>query len=807
MSVLLQDLRYAARSLNNARGFALATILITALGVGANTATFSVADYVLVRPLPFPRPDELVRLCEGPKTGGGWGCMNELSPANYRDVATMNRSLSGMGAFTGRGVNITGAGEPIRAQAMSVTGEVLPLLGVRPLLGRVFDSASTATSDAQSVVVGYGLWQSQLGGDPSVIGSSLSLDGTPYTVIGVMPAHFVFPDESVQLWIPLVLRETDFAIRENTYLHAVGRLKPGITFEQARADIASVFTRLQEQYPASNAETGFSFFMQSDSMAPRFRVLLLALVGASLCMLLLTCANLANLLLARAAGRERELAVRAALGAGRNRLIRQMLTESVMLAIVGGLAGALLAIAAVPLLAQLVPPSLPLASQPSVDLRMFAIAAALSALTGLGFGLLPALRAGGSTGFAALREGSRGGSRRRALRTGLVALEVTLSVVLLISSGLLIRAVWRVQSVNPGFSTDRVLTMRTALPSPRYDDPARRAEFYRRVVTDVRSLPGVESAAYTSGLPMVMTGGIAGIRIPGREQENRRRAGVSWRVVTPQFFSTLRIPLRSGRDVEDGDTRDRQLVAVVSEAFAARYWPNEDPLGKVFEQPNRNRSYTVVGVVGDIKVRGLERTSEPQMYFPANQNLDSIGELYLPKDLVIRSSRESASLATAVREIVRRVDPQQPISSVRTLATVVGDQTGTRRAQLNILVALAALALILAAVGIHGLLAFTVAQRDREIGVRLALGASPTTVGSMIVKDGVRMALLGVIPGIFFAWLAARWMSNLLFGVQPSDPATIVVVALLCFVTAVGACVRPALRAARIHPMTALRSD
>jgi putative ABC transport system permease protein len=804
-ATLLQDLRYTARTLKGARGFAIATILITALGVGANTAAFSVADYVLVRPLPFERPEELVRLCEGPKTGGGWGCMNELSPANYRDVAAMNRSFAASGVFTWRAANLTGVGEPIRVAGIAVSPEVLPLLGVRPLLGRVFDSATIA-DDERSVILAYGLWQSQFGGEASVIGRSISLDGTPYTVIGVMPAHFRFPNDGTQLWTPLVFREADFANRQNSYLYGVARLKPGVTFEQARSDMAAVFDRLRRDHP-ENEETGFSFFKQRDEMSPRYRVMLLALCGASLCLLLLTCANLANLLLARAAGRERELAVRAALGAGRERLIRQLLTESVVLALIGGIAGALLAVAAVPLLAQLIPPSLPLAAQPTVDLRVFAIAATLSAVTGLGFGLIPALRVGGVTGFAALREGARGGGRRTRLRAMLVAFEVTLSVVLLISSGLLIRAIWRVQAVSPGFVAETVFTLRTALPSPLYDDRVRRNDFYQRVISEVRALPGVESAAYTSGLPMVLTGGITGVRIPGEEPRNDRRSrGVSYRIVTSQLFNTLRIPMQRGRDVNESDTRDAPLVAVVSESFAQRYWPDQDPIGKTFEVNNNLRS--VVGVVADIKVRGLERTNEPQLYVPFGQVApDSTGELYLPKDLLVRSARPAQSLSAAIRDIVRRVDSQQPISNVRMLADVVGDQTATRRAQLRILVALAVLALLLAAVGIHGLLAYTVAQRDREIGVRLALGADPAAVGRMIVAEGARMALIGVVPGIIIAYLAARGMSTLLFGVPAADPLTIAAVVAICVVAVVAACVRPALRAARIHPMSALRAD
>jgi predicted permease len=803
-AILAQDLHYTARSLRGSSGFALATVLITALGVGANAATFSVADFVLVRPLAFPDPDRLVRLCEGPRTGAGWGCMNQMSPAIYRDVVTRSRSFEALGAFVGTSVNLVGTGDPARVPGASVTPNTLGLLGVAPMVGRVFDPARPE-SDAQAVVIGYGLWQSQLGADPAVLGKALTLDGTQYTVIGVMPAHFRFPTEEVQVWMPLTLREEDFTNRGNTYLDGVGRLKPDVSFEQARAELASIAVDLEREYPGDYAEFGFSFFKQRDQMSPRYRLALLVLCGASLAMLLLTCANLANLSLARAAGRERELAVRAALGASRDRLIRQMLTESIVLAGIGGLAGALMAFLTMPLLSQLVPPTLPIASKPSVDLRAFALAAGFAALTGLGFGLIPALRVGAQRSFAALRDGARGSSQRQRLRSTLVAIEVAVSVALLIASGLLIRAVWRVQDVSPGFSTEGVLTLRTQLPTPTYDDPARRADFYHRVLAGARALPGVQAASYTSGLPTVLTGGITLILLPGEVDRRDGTQTASFRLVTSQFFASMQVPLRRGRAIDDDDRRDRPLVAVVSESFAKRHWPNADPIGRTFTTRGQLRS--VVGVVGDVRVRGLERESEPQLYIPFDQAPDNTGELYQPKDLLVRSSRPDAALLPAIREVVRQVDAQQPISNVRMLSDVLGDQTMTRRTQVRILGALAVLALLLAGVGIHGLLAFTVAQRNREIGVRLALGANPTGVARMVVSEGIRMALIGVVPGILIAYGAARAMSALLFGVRPNDPLTIGVAAVVCFVTAAAACVRPALRASRIDPISALRAD
>jgi len=800
--ILRQDLRYAFRTIARAPGFAATVIIVTALGVGANTATFSVADFVLLRPLRYADPGRLVRLCEGPKEGGGWGCMNELSPANYRDVAGGTRtSFESWGAFTGTSVNLVGRGEPVRVGGTLVTPQVLPTLGVAPLLGRTFDS--TGGRDANTAVLAYGFWQRHFGGDPGVLGSTIRLDGSPVVVIGVMPQGFEFPEPNAQMWLPLRLDETAFENRNNTYLHGIGRLKAGVTFEQGRADIDRVFSALSREYPASNAETGYSYFRLRDQVLPKFRVMLLALCGASLSLLLLTSANLANLLLARAAGREKELAVRTALGAGRERLVRQLLTESVLLAGLGGLAGVLVATIAMPLFSHLIPAGSLVSARPSLDVRVMVIAGALTALTGIAIGLLPAIRAS-RAGFGVLREGGRGGGRRQRLRSALVTGEVAISVALLISSGFLIRAIVRVQSVDPGFAAEDVLTLRTQLPSPRYDDSVRREQYYRGVLADVQALPGVSAAAFTSGLPMVLTGGITGVEVPGAEVKSSRTDGVSWRVITPQFFKVLGVEVRLGRQLEDGDAIGRPMVAIVSESFVQRYWPGRNPLGLTFTV--RGAARTVVGVVRDIKVRGLERSMEPQIYLPAYQMLTGIPGLYQPKDLVIKAVAGEA-LLPSVRAVIRRADAEQPISDVRMMRAVVQRETEGRRAQVAILVALAVIALVLTAIGIQGLLAFLVTQRSQEIGVRLALGADPARVAGMIVAEAGRWTAIGGVLGVGIAYVAAKSMQALLFGLEPSDPLTFAAgLSVVVLVTLAGA-VAPAWRAVRISPLVALRSD
>jgi putative ABC transport system permease protein len=802
--MLGQDLRYAARTLLKAPGFALTAILVTALGVGANVAAFSVADFVLVRPLSFPQSESLVRLCEGPRSGPvGWGCMNQISPANYRDFKEQTTSFEGLGAFMRDARNLVGGGEPQRLTTAGLTPDVLTILGVRPLLGRVFEETNGAAG-GPSAVLSHGLWQSRFGGDSGVLGRTVDLDGTPHEVIGVMPAGFYFPTREAQLWTPLRFVEEDFADRNNNYLEAVGRLADGVTFERARADLDVVVERLARAYPESNEETGVSFFRMRDEFSPRFRLMLQALCGASLCILLLACANLASLLLVRAGVRERELAVRAALGAGKERLVRQMVTESIALAAIGGVAGVALSFLVFPVLSLLVPETLPIGSAPELNLRLLTLAAAFIALTGLGFGIVPALRAAGRGGLGILRSG-RGGGRRRLYRSALVAVEVAASVVLLVSSGLLVRAMLQVEGTDPGFRAGGVLSLQTVLPKPKYPSAERREQFYAEVLSEVRRLPEVQAAAYTTGLPMVMTGGIATVLLPGQEQRPGEDYAVSRRYVTPQFFRAMGIPLLGGRDLEDADARARSRVAVVSESFTERYWPQGDALGRAFRF--RGEEWTVVGVVGDIRVRGLERTSEPQLYLPSSMVPEGPLTFYDPKDLLIRTTGPETALLPAVRAVIRAVDPDQPISSARPLTDLLAEQTADRRAQVEVLIALSVLALLLAGLGINGLLAYTVAQRRQEIAVRLALGAEPGGIARRVVWDGTAIVLLGLIPGLLGAWMAGRSLSALLFGVPAGDPPTIAAAVGLCLVMAlIGASV-PALRAVRVSPMAVMRAE
>jgi predicted permease len=798
--ILRQDLRYAARTLARAPGFTAVAILVLALGMGANTAVFSVTDYVLLRPLPFPSADRLVKLWE---TLPGYRHM-ELSPADYRDWKRMNTVFEETGAVTTNAVNLIGQGAPERVQMAVVTGSLFAVLGVRPVLGRPITPADDKDGAPLTTVLSYGLWQRAFGGDGGVLGRKVNLNGKPYLVIGIMPPEFHFPDQEAELWTPFEFAEGAYADRNDNYLEGVARLRRGVSIQQASAAMDVVAGQLRRQYPKELEHTGAAVESMRAGISEQRRLLLGALVGAALCVLLIACSNLANLLLARALTRQKELAVRTALGAGRERLIRQLVTESMVLALLGGLLGIALAGAALPLLTKLVP-ALPVSGVPSIDVRVLVFAVILTILTGVGFGVVPALRAGRGD-LAGLREGSRsGGGRKAGLRSALILAEVTLSVVLLISAGLLLRALLRVQSVDPGFRSEGVLTLQTALPWPKYQVTAKRVAFYRRVLSEIQALPGVRDAGYISYLPMTMTGGIWPVNIDGKTLDRSDGHTASLRFITPGFFSALRIPLQAGRNISESDAGDKLMVAVVSGSFARRYWPGQNPLGRHFKFAFSDR--TIVGVVGDIHVRGLERNSEPQVYLPYQQVPDESLIGYTPKDLVIRISGSPGLLLPAVRRIIQDADPEQPISNVRTLAEIVTADTEPRTVQVRIIGAFAALAFLLAGLGIHGLLSFTVSTRSAEIAVRIALGAQPRNILSIVLHESIMLAAAGVVLGVALAYVAGRAMQALLAGVTPGDAATFVTAAGLCFLMTLAGSLVPSLRALRVDPITAIRAE
>ncbi len=805
LDVLRQDLRYGARILRRTPGFTLAAIVVIALALGANTAVFSLTDHVLLRPLPFTHPEQLVKLWE---TQGGLGYGRvEPSPANYRDWKQASRAFQSMGAYADRPVNLLGTGDPRRLEAVAVTADLLPLLGVHPALGRLFRQEDDRDGAPGTVLLSDGLWRTQFAGDVGIVGRRLLLNDGSYEVIGVMPREFRFPSRDTQLWMPIRFEANAFDDRTDTYLKVVARLRPEVRVEQAQAELHMIARQLEHAYPAENDGIGVRVLLLRDEVSQQSRSLLLALVAAGSCVLLIACTNLANLLLARATGRRTELAVRTALGAGRERLVRQLLTESCLLAGAGGLVGLLVAASVLPLLARLVPTALPITAVPPLDLRLLAVATVLTACTGLGFGIVPGLRLSRDTAASGLREGQRGGTSRGSVhvRSLLVVAEVASSVVLVIAAGLLLRALWHLEEVDPGFRAAGVITLRTALPLPKYALAARQNGFYDEVLTDVRCLPGVTGAAYATSAPMVVRGGLFPVEVEGRPEARRARRLASLRFVTPGYFAVLGIPLRAGRDVAESDTIRAPLAAVVSESFVRRYWPDTNPLGRRFTFGLAQR--IVVGVVGDIRERGVERDSEPQVYLPARQRDDSaISPFYTPKDLLVRSATDSVRLVPAIRDIVHRVDPEQPVSDVRSLADIAEAETAPRLTQVRVLGAFACVAFLLVVTGIHAVLSSVVSSRTREIGIRVALGATYRSVVAMVAGQGLALGLTGIALGAVAGYAGGRMLQTLLIGVAPDDPLTFLgAVGLSLVMTLVGS-LMPTVRALRLNPTTAIRS-
>ena len=797
-----RDLRSAIRSLVKSPGFAITALLLITIGIGANAAIFTLADFVLVRPLPFPESGRLVKIWE---THPGYSMM-ELSPANYRDIKAAATSFESLAAYTDMAMNLVGEGEPQRVEGAWVTGNLFSTLGRPALLGRYFNERDDQVGAPATVMLSYALWQTDFGGDASVVGKSIILDDKAYTVIGVMPADFHFPTREVQFWKTFQFQEDSYKERDDNWLEGIGRLKTGVSLGQARTELKLIGDRLRQQYPKENQDVGLSVISLRDELSRQSRLLLMALCGAALCLLIITCANLANLLLARSLARQKEFSIRVSLGANRRNLLRQLLTESTLLGLAGGAGAIGVAAATLPLLSRLVPHGLPIQEVPPLDVRMLLLALGLTVLTVMAFGVAPAIRVCRNAGFSGLREGVQtGGVGHHRSRSALVVAEVVVSVVLLILSGLLIRALWKVQATDPGFRTQGILTLRTALPLPKYEKTSVREQFYTKVLTEARRLPGVTDAAYVSALPMVWRGGIWPVIVDGRSQNRAEGTSASLRYVTPGFFATMGIPIQAGRDVSETDTMDHPFVAVVSESFVRRYWPDQQPIGRHFTFGLHDRE--VIGVVHDVRVRGLERSSEPQVYLSYKQVPDGWLIGYTPKDLAIHTSQPPQRLIPEVRRIIAGADPQQPISNVRTMEEIVAGETESRTIQMRVLITFTAVAILLAGLGIYGLLSFTVSLRQQEFGIRMALGARQGDIFKMVLRQGVVLAVAGLLPGLALAYLSARLLESLLAGVRPADALTFSAAAVLCLVTTLMGTLVPALRATRVDPTAVMRTE
>jgi predicted permease len=800
VDILRQDTRFALRSLMRAPGLGITVILVAALGIGATTTAFSIADHVLIRPLPFRDADQLVKVWQSPPGGGRL----EASPAHFRDWQRA-RSFAAIAAYDPNQANLVGGGEPLRLDGARVSGELFPLLGVPPLIGRTLGRDDDLETAPAAVVISERLWRARFGGDATAIGMTVILNDLPYTIAGVMPARFGFPSRDADYWMTYRFAPAEY-VYDNPSLDVLARLKPGATREQAEGEVRQ-FMAEGHRLGTINKRFTARVIGLRDEIAPQSKLLLWCLLGAAGGVLLIACTNLANLLLTRGLARQKELAVRAALGAGRHRLLRQMLTESLLLAVAGGAAGVVIAKLGLPTVARLVPTNLPIAEAPSLDLRLLAVAMLLTAASAIAFGLLPAARIARQADAGVLRTGARGGVSRATerLRSLLVVAQVSASVVLIVASGLLLRAMLQIEAVDPGFTSRNVLTLRTRLPMPKYDRVVDRQRFFDQVVADVRALPGVSDAGFVTGLPMVVRGMIWRVRVPGQPDPREEERSASLRFVTPGFFAALGIPLRHGRIVVDSDSQATESVAVVSESFVRRYWPGEIGLGRTILI--RGVTRTIVGVVGDIRVRGLERPSEPQMYFPSRQVEDGVLSGYAPRDFVVRSAAAPAALLPAIRAIIAKADPQLPVSDIQSLEEIVSGETAPRRIQVRVLGVFAAVAFLLAGIGLHGLLAYNVSQRLREIGIRLALGQERRSVLAMVMRHGLRLAAFGVVIGIALAIGAGRLLQALLAGTSPTDALTFIAAVTLALGMTLAGSLLPAVRAVRVNPIEVIRTE
>ena len=808
MENLLKDIRYGVRGLWKRPGFTVVAVLTLALGIGANTAIFSVVNAVLLRPLQFRDPDRLVMIWED---AGFLGFpRNTPAPANYVDWKNQTQSFEDMAATHELTFNLTGDGTPERVAAYGVTANFFPLFGVAPALGRVFTPDDDRPGANKVAVLSHELWQTRYGSDANIINHDIQLNSEKYTVVGVMPAGFQFFESDVRLWVPLALTPEQLASRGNHYLKVVARVKPGLTITQAQADVSAITARIAKDHPdyMFDGKVGALVMPLREEFTGDVRGSLFVLLVAVAFVLLIACANVAGLLLARAVGRRREIALRLSLGASRGRVVRQLLTESLLLSAAAGILGSVLAYFSFAFLQKLIPAQMALLTSLKLDLRILLFTLVLSLLTGIIFGLVPALQSAKVDLNNALKQSTRVTSSGR-LRSALIVFEVALSIVLLVGAGLLIQTLFRLFNQYNSLQPQQVLTMRTVLPLTKYKEMPQRSAFYQQVLDRVEHLPGVTSAGYTTSIPLNWKGGTSGFfpegikdPIPGMGYDANHRQ------VSADYLQTMNIALREGRYFTTHDDEKSMPVAIINETMARQYWPGQNALGRRFKlgDPTDDVPWIqIVGIVADVRQMGLDEPVKAEMYFPYQQQGDY--DFYTPRDLVIRTSGDTSNLVGSVRQIVREVDPDQPVSNVATMADVLGEEAAPRRMGMIMLVAFAGLALLLASLGIYGVLAYFVTQHTNEIGVRMAVGASPLNILSLVLKKGMGLTLLGVGIGLVVSFVVTRLMSSLLFGVNASDPLTFIAVPLVLAAVALVACLIPARRAMKVDPMIALRYE
>jgi putative ABC transport system permease protein len=803
METIYQDLRYSFRMMIKSRAFTIVAVLALALGIGANSAIFSVVNSVLLQPLPFDEPERLLVLWETSIKRGQSAV--PASVPNFVDWQNQNTVFEHVAAFNDDSFIMTGGAEPERIPGVRVSASLFPLLRVSPFIGRGFTLEDDKEGASPVAITSYNFWKQRLGSDTNLEGKTLVLEGKIHSVIGVMPPGFQFYNLESELWLPFAFTADDMSSRGAHYIRVVARLKPDVTQQQAQEEMGRISDRLAEQYPDTNAGRGINLVPLHEQLVGDVRPALLVLLGAVGFVLLIACANVANLLLARAASRQKEVAIRVALGASRSRLIRQLLTESMLLALIGGSVGLLLALWGVDILVALAPESLQSIKGVGMDGRVLGFTFAVSVVTGILFGLVPALQASKPDMNESLKEGGRSSSdsRRNRFRSILVVSEVALSLVLLICAGLMVMSFSRLLQVNPGFNPDNVLTMGLSLPDVKYRQPEQWSAFNRQVLDKISALPGIQSSGAITNLPfgdgnMMLTFR----RADGPPMLPSEQPATIFHANSPGYFQTMGIPLLKGRDFTERDTTEAPAVLIINEAMARLHFANEDPIGKSmivgYGDPIPRE---IIGIVGDVKHAGLANDSRAETYSPISQTPFPF------ITLVVRSTADTASLLTAIRREVQAVDKDQPLANVRTMSERISNTIAQPRFYTLLLSIFAIVALLLAAVGIYGVISYSVTQRTREIGIRMALGANQRNIVKLVVGQGMMPAITGVAIGLAASFFLTRWMASLLFAVSTTDPLTFAVISLLLSGVALVACYIPARRATKVDPMVALRYE
>jgi putative ABC transport system permease protein len=800
---MLNDFRYAFRQLVKAPSFTIVAVLTLALGIGACTAIFSVVNVVLLRPLDYPNPDRIVIIRETqlPKFPEF-----SVAPPNYMDWEKQTKSYDYLAAYSGAALNLTGEGEPQRLTGVKATAHYFDVMGVKPVLGRMLLPEEDAQGKNHVVVLSYPFWQRVFGGARDIVGRAIQLNGEPYNVVGIAPPGFGLASK-VDVWTPMAFKpeETANDARGGHYINVVGRLKPGVTVPQARAELTLIADQIAKQYPDPQKGWGIFLMPMQDYLVRDVKPVLYTLLGAVGCVLLIACANLANLLLARATARHREISIRAALGAGRGRLVRQLLTESVVLAICGGVAGIILARWGLDGLLALAPTSLPRISEIHLDSGVLLFSLALSVVTGIAFGIAPALLAARTDMNEALKQGTRGsteGGIRGRLRSALVVVEVVFALVLLGGAGLLARSFIQLAHVDPGFNPENATLLRLSLPQRKYAQPEQQTAFANGLLERLKSLPGVQAVGLTHSMPLVGDY-VLGFIIEGRPAlDPSEEPSTNYYAVTPDYFRAMGIRLIRGRVFTPQDDAKAPRVAIINETMARQYFPNEDPIGKRIHITNGPQTWReIVGIVADIKQYGVDKATSAQSYEPFAQ------VPFTSLNVVIRTNGSSAAVLGSLRPAVYAVDKDQPVGTIRPLEEIMAESIARQRFAMTLLSVFSAVALVIAAVGIYGVMAYNVVQRTGEFGIRMALGAQQRDVLRLVLTQGGKLIGLGLVIGLVATLAASYAMRSILFNTSAYDPLTLTTITLVLAAVALVACFFPANRATKVNPIDALRTE